>query len=362
VYLLTPEQKHPPAKKHHWFLKAILLVSSWIILAVLLIFPVEFFVRYHYRDVLSTPDGRSYFFMRSYPLFKAEFNGYQLRGKAFPAEHDDRYKIAAMGDSFTYGQGVYPADKRYTEQVEKLLNQDRPEHDILVANTGICGFNLREYNNYAPFIDQLHPDYVLYQWFLNDMDSRPDLSAFVTPRLLSNRNAHEYLYSRSALYYLLQRAYGQLRVLKGRQQTYPDYLVDRFQDPNNRYSKDAEELLIRLIQHFKTAGTEFGIVLFPGFHGPMIDYRPDFLHERVMETCRQYGIDCLDLRATYQEVPFRDLWANRFDPHPGVLAHKMAAKAIYDHFGHHWKEKAELLHRDGQQSQLYPQHGAISGT
>jgi hypothetical protein len=77
----------------------------------------------------------------------------------------------------------------------------------------------------------------------------------------------------------------------------------------------------------------------------MSDYHLGFLHDQVLDVCREEGIDCLDLRAAYTGVKHRKLWANVFDPHPGELAHDLAAKAIFAHFYPVWHEQAEAKKR-----------------
>jgi hypothetical protein len=61
------------------------------------------------------------------------------------------------------------------------------------------------------------------------------------------------------------------------------------------------------------------------------------VHDQVLEICRAESIPCVDLRSTF--VPYRDyvsLWVNRFDPHPNVLAHRLAAERIEEILGSLW--------------------------
>jgi hypothetical protein len=58
------------------------------------------------------------------------------------------------------------------------------------------------------------------------------------------------------------------------------------------------------------------------------------LYDQVVDLCREEGALCVDLRSTY--VPYRDytsLWVNRFDPHPNVLAHRLAAERLMEVLG-----------------------------
>ncbi len=312
-----------------------------IITLVAVIFCLELFLRVYYRDVLSTADGKSYFSVTHQHLFKSEINGYRLRGRSFSEQPgDNRYRVAVIGDSFTCGQGVYPADKRFTELVERQLREKNEQAGIEVENIGICGFNLEDHLKFTKFVDAIQPDYVLYQWYVNDMVSPAGSGGFKPELLVGNRKLHAWLWRHSALYYMLQRGYGALQRKKGIKKTYARHLVDQLGDATGQAALRAGNLLRRLVSHYRARGTDFGIVLFPTFSDPMDQYRLGFLHEQVLEVCAEQKIPCLDLRDAYRNYSNRDLWANVFDPHPGALAHAVAAQNIVDFFGSSWVAKA----------------------
>ena len=307
----------------------------------LLVLAAELSVRFYYRDVLSTADGTSYFSLKNQHLFAAEENGFRLRGKQFKEIADERYRLLVSGDSFTWGQGVYPAEKRFTDRLDVLLSTPRHDPGIEVVNVGICGFNLPNHYKFLHFIDAVHPDYVLYQWFINDMTIHPDYAQYKVSHLIKNKMIHTFLWKHSALYYLLQRGYGSLQRKNGTKKTYEQYLQDSMSDPASKLTIDAKTLLEKLIDHYKKKNTDFGIVLFPTFVGPMDSYSMDFLHDQVLDVCREKDIQCLDLREAYRTFDNKSLWANVFDPHPGILAHKIAADEIYKAFGPYWQAEAE---------------------
>ena len=308
-----------------------------------LIVAAEYFVRWYYRDVLSTADGKAFFTQRYLHRFVENNNPYGLRGKPVPISHDGRYRIIVQGDSLTWGQGVYPIDKRFTEIVEKKLLEDEFPKGVVVFNAGASGHNLVNHISYVRFVGNLHPDFVLYQWYVNDMDNKPDYSNVKTPPLVSNKKIHTYLWQHSALYYLLQQRYGIIRNLMGKQISYQEYLVNRFENPQSEHSTLADSQIGQLFEAYTSRGIDFGIVLFPSFSLDLNDYRLDFLHDRVLDHCEKHGINCLDLRSIYQgNTDNMSLWANAFDAHPGDLAHSMAAEAIYEHFRPYWIEQAQL--------------------
>ncbi len=298
-------------------------------------------VRFYYRNVLSTADGTSYFSLKNFHLFKGEQNGWRFRGKSFKQIPDERYRLVVAGDSFTWGQGVYPASKRFTERIDKFLNKPDSSAAIEVVNAGICGFNLPNHYKFLHFIDAIQPDYVLYQWFINDMVLNPDFSQYKTAHLIKNRKIHTWFWKHSALYYLLQRGYGSMQRKNGSKISYSQYLIDSMSDSKGEKAVKARDLLVRYIDHFQKNNTDFGIVLFPSFYSPMDQYKLGFLHDQVLSVCEEKAIKCLDLRNSYSGIEHKKLWANVFDPHPGAQANKIAADAIYKFFGPTWEAAAK---------------------
>ncbi len=320
------------------FLKRIVMLSLLVVVMTSVgLVAAELFLRWLYRDVLSSADGSSYFSIMHRHLFEEELNSFHLRGKQFEKSVGQRFRIVVLGDSLTWAPGVYPAEKRFTERLEKNFNEQSSNVAVEVVNAGRSGHDLPQHYKSLSFIDSIHPDLVLYQWFVNDMDVHRDVSRFSTPGLIKKRN-HVFLFQRSALYFLIHRAYGQLRQLQGKQISYTRYLTEQLGDDKGKNAMDAQRILSKLISHFQDQRIPFAMVLFPSFAGPMNDYPLNFLHEQVLSVCKEKQVDCLDLRKTYESSFYKDLWANPFDPHPGELAHEMAAKAIYGHFGASWQQ------------------------
>ena len=119
----------------------------------------------------------------------------------------------------------------------------------------------------------------------------------------------------------------------------------RFGDPSTPESKTAANELVQLIEMISENEIPVGIVLFPllvDVQGDPAAYPLGFLIDRVLVTCSEHEIVCLDLRPVFAPVtPTSDLWVNRYDKHPGALANKLASDAIRDRFGPIWSEGRE---------------------
>lgn len=314
-------------------------VFSVLFFLALCLLAGEYGLRWYYRDVLST-SRVTYFYNRSLGKFMSERNALGFRGKQFEISKGDVFRIVVIGDSFAWGQGVLPYTDRFPEVFAAKLAETYPDRRFEVINMALAGMNLIQHNQFQKFTLQLEPDYVLYQWYVNDMETTREGAAFKTPTLVP-RALHTTLIEHSVIYFLLQDVYREIRVATGKQQTYTAYMVDKLKDPASPGAVEAQKLLDKLATGFSSRGVPFGIVLFPEFSG-LRDNPLGFLQERVLSYCTEKQLQCLDLTPAY--LPYQDrmleLWANRFDAHPSKLAHRIAADEIFAVFGETWGRMA----------------------
>jgi lysophospholipase L1-like esterase len=338
--------KTPPPR--YWLIRVafffILLAMPALLLAVF-----EFGARWYFRDVLSTSHGRDYFFLKNHRLFKAERNGFGMRGGEIRERTGRTYRVVVLGDSLAWGQGIHPYTSRFPEVAEKIFRERYPEADIEVINVAAPGLNLREHNEYLPFVINLDPDFVLYQWYVNDMEKHVDVQAFHAATLVPKKEWHLALMNRSVTYILLFRTWNQVRAALGLQKPYSSYLVEKMRDPDSEASRWADNSLHQLISTLQGWNIATGIVLFPECRADMTTYGLGFLHDRVLAECRRDKITCLDLREAYAAYDGRvaELQASPLDAHPSKAAHRLAAERIVETFGPGWQ--AAMAQRAGRQ-------------
>ena len=86
------------------------------------------------------------------------------------------YRIAVVGDSFTYGNGVRQQD-RYSD----LLQAELPAH-VEVLNFGTPARTRRStWRPWANCCHAVHPDFVLLQWYVNDVEDDDSAGAAAYP-------------------------------------------------------------------------------------------------------------------------------------------------------------------------------------
>ena len=300
----------------------------------------EMLVRYSYGDVTTTGDNSSYFAQRWRQTTPPISNpwGFRERNVSIP-KPEGIYRIAVVGDSFTYGQGIIE-NARFTNLIEDRLNQNGGQYEVL--NFGRPGAETIDHLNIVDnFVTRISPDYVLLQWFINDVEGHDKTGRPSPYRLLPSEFLTEFLHKRSALYYLINNQWGAIQVFLGFTDSYNDYMVERFSDPLGQDARAAKDSLKELFQHLRLQNIPFGVVIFPSmnFVEGLGENQPlSFLIERVLDSCRQESVPCLDLRSVFAYVaPASKLWANRLDSHPGPLANQLAAEAILEKFGNKWK-------------------------
>lgn len=313
---------------------------------VMVVTGFEYYARWHYRDVVQSAHGWDYFLKKSFKTYQAENNSLGYRGKEYKKKEQGVFRVVVIGDSFAWGQGVLPYTSRFPELTEQLLLQHAAGKKLEILNLGFPGRNLDHHLASLPTIFNLTPDFVLYQWFVNDVDKNPDIRAFHTMQIINNNALHQKLKTSYVTYILLHRAVNTLRTLFGMQKSYEQYLVDRFKDNENKESVWANTALNDLITRLQERGIGLGMVLFPEFATNMSTYKLDFLHDRVLETCSERNLPCLDLRETYShyENQMQKLRVNPLDAHPSTLAHSIAAEKIVEKFGPLWETSNERPH------------------
>jgi hypothetical protein len=214
---------------------------------------------------------------------------------------------------------------------------DRTHDNYEVLNFGRPGAEtVDEIDFLDQYIFKSDPDFILLQWFINDMGGHSKAGESRPYPLIPSRRIEKFLHRNSALYYLINNKWNELQVHSGLIKSHEESMFEAFGDPDSydsiRASRELDEFILRV----KERNIPMGIVMFPSLveTGGLVDAYPySYLFDRVISACKQHGIECIDLRPVFaKQTPALKLWANRFDPHPGPLANKLAANVILKTF------------------------------
>jgi lysophospholipase L1-like esterase len=310
---------------------ALRLLFSALVLALMLV-ATEYALRVWYRRVQSSGNAGGYFAQARRVEVISNSLGYRDRepGRKDPA----RYRIAVIGDSFTWGQGI-EARERFSNLIEGFLG---PHYEVL--NFGIPGHDMPQHLDVLDQVLPLQPDFVLLQLYVNDFETaqmtRPRAHPLISDEAASGWGRTSVLYDMASGHWV------QIQEATGLAESYVHYLQRNLQDPDAPNARIAFGMLRQFVEKAKSAGVPVGLVLFPmtdamGRFGR--GYPVGFIHDRVRGIAADERVPYLDLLPAFSS--YRDpksLWVSPFDAHPNAIANKRAAQEILNTFSRDWRK------------------------
>lgn len=296
----------------------------------------ELTLRFAFRSVKSAGDTGTYFQRTRSPLNAVDFNDLE-----FPLDKPAHsYRIVFLGDSLSISA---PIPDRYANVIVRLLNESRAtELTYEAVSFAQGGMDTTQQLDYLRRLAwRIQPDFVVLQWYVNDFELGVRWGRPYPSPLIPWENAAGVLLRKSALYSLLQAQWETIQGRLGLIKTYPEYMYERFGDPEGQGSLAAVATIRAFVEECRRHDTPVSIVLFPHIDETLAqgNSRYAFLHERVLQACRDEKITCVDLRTTFGTyTDHRQLWATRFDAHPNALAHRLAAERVVAELGAVWRE------------------------
>lgn len=285
----------------------------------------------------STGDRRPY--MDDDGCVLVEINEHRLRGPAVPKDKPaDAYRIAAIGDSFTFGDGV-PWDATWPEGVRRRLDARLAERPAVsldgetrwrrceTVNLGVPGYEVRDCEVYMRHRAlEWEPDTIVYALFINDVLPEADKSEQEAELAAAYREANDpptwlERYSR------LWRAWTSRRA----QRRLDDVLVRQYADAVREGSdawKHVRQCIGRMKYGADSRDVDLRVVVFPALVGLADGYPYAPVHQRLRELFDLYEIPWLDLLDVYRGREARSLWVHSTDHHPNEVALDLAAEAI----------------------------------
>ena len=297
----------------------------------------ELILRFAFRSVTSAGDTRTYFQGTPPPYL----NSLGFDEREFPLDKPAHwYRIAFLGDSLSVS---VPRPDRYANVIVRLLNESRAsELTYEAVSFAKAGTDTSEQLDYLRrLVWRSQPDFVVLQWYVNDFELGVKWERPYPSPLIPWENAAGVLLRKSALYSLLQAQWENAQRRLGLIKTYPEYMYERFGDPEGQGSLAAFATIRALIEECRWHDTLVSIVLFPHIDETLMqgNSRYAYLHERVLQACRDEKVTCVDLRTTFGTyTDHTQFWVNRFDPHPNALAHRLAAERVVAELGAVWRE------------------------
>lgn len=323
-------QVRPEGRGRSWLINLTIVLAS-----ILICLPVmELATRVLLADVGTTGDETSFLSRRWAERHPPARNRLGFRERAFAAvPAPGVVRIAAVGDSFTYGAGILE-NERVSDRLEALLNRSsRGRFEVI--NFGRPGANYEQHlENLRVALAEAKPRFVLLQWYLNDVDDPVERRP--KPRQPGSLWHHQ-LSGASTLYGLAAQVFADVQMRLGLVR--PDAYYARYLDPADPIARRANERFRAILDLARENGTPIAIYIWPELTRPVGTSPNDRLIDRLLETCRREGIICVDLRPALAKVPDHGrLIVNRFDTHASAYANALATNEIAARLGPVWRD------------------------
>ena len=236
------------------------------------------------------------------------------------------YRIAFVGDSFTYGWGINDARDRFTDMIQRRFDERRPG-PVEVMNVAWAGWDTRaELGAVHDMIQDYDVDEVVLCFVPNDLESLVPVTPGLDPknppksRLINTENSF-------LLDYIYFRAFARFTP---NFQSYWDWLANGYADPN-LWAKE-ERLLDRIIEQCSENHVRLRVALLPFIQTRGDRFDAGSIQSRVASFFAMHEVPVVDLLPTIQGKNSSELVVNSHDPHPNEAAHRLFADAIWNAF------------------------------
>ena len=237
------------------------------------------------------------------------------------------FRLMVVGDSFTWGTGVYHRDI-YARRLESLLERMDRRLDIELSVVSRPGWNTaRELFAVQQAVRRKRPQLIVLGYCLNDAEPSDDEAI---ARMLRPTNRREpqsalgrALFARSGLFGLVWNRLENSRQRRAFERYY-----------HRLYEREGWQQAQQALDGFRQLAWDLEaplvVALFPVFDQQFdAGYSYASLHETVMAALRQRDILALDLIEDYRGIDTERLAVVPFtDPHPNELAHRIASQRL----------------------------------
>jgi hypothetical protein len=238
-------------------------------------------------------------------------------GAVYGTKQPQEYRIAIVGDSVTFGEGVPNTKDTFSQVLEDTLNQQQSLLTVKVFNFGVSAYSVKQMAAMLQHrMVDIQPDLVVMAIIPPDLnlDRTPiiDSAGYLVGQkiaMLLDSPVGEVLRGIRLLYVL--RDFG-LRWSSPPQ--YLDPLLSRGEIPDS-YS---------YIRQFKETADQYGLSLLIGLLPRMQENAWGPLTDRLTQDAIRY----LDLSYLSEEFTTEEYMASRFDRHPSPAVHRRIGESL----------------------------------
>jgi lysophospholipase L1-like esterase len=243
-------------------------------------------------------------------------------------------RVVALGDSYTWGDGIARTDDTWPAQLERML-RDTLRTPVEVINTGHSGWTTaNEAELLRRFGWQWRPDLVVVQFTLNDVtESAPGFRDKEDPRLrILPQRFRSGAVGTSALLFLVET---RLSVMMN--PNWGSTNPARFHPDSLAWQQTAAAMR-EIADSARARSVPAVLLIYPllvqGVWSP--DTYP-YMEQisQVARTGQEVGLDVINLVEVYgaHGGDWKRWWVSAYDPHPNAEANALAVRALMAHIG-----------------------------
>lgn len=256
------------------------------------------------------------------------YKQYYFRTKPFNFDKPPgTIRIGVMGDSIAFGAGIKDPANRFSDLLEKKLNDAGIKTQVI--NFAIPGYDTHGEIKTYEGVKDLHFDILVWAYYLNDIEDAGGRTSSGTAILNRNSQRVKILEAVSNFSYFLDYAYWRIT---STHQTTINQLgqadIDAYRNPVilSQHYNDITNFLTELKGDHVVPVT----IIFPYFAliGP--NYPAYDIHQTMDKVFEDNGVATIDLISDLKDKNARSLWASNFDPHPNEYVHNLAADRLLE--------------------------------
>ena len=246
-------------------------------------------------------------------------------GTLYAAKQPNEYRIAVVGDSVTFGEGVTRTEDTFAQVLEDMLNQRQQAVTVKVLNFGASAYSVKQMAATLQYRTlDIQPDLVVMAIIPSDFNLARTPTINESGYLVDQRLSHL-----SPLGSMVRRVLRQIHL------TYVlrDIVLRWFFTPPNSaeiVSRGEVPETYEYVRQFKKVAEERGlshvIVLLPR--------RQQSAWGRMPDQLSRDAITHIDLSFLQYEFTEEQYMASRFDPHPSAAVHHRIGEALADYVQH----------------------------
>lgn len=284
-------------------------------------------IGYEYRPGYKPTDKPFDRAHKGYSISSTGFRDYEYE----ETKPEGTYRIVALGDSTTVGNGVQDIDKTYAKVLEKLLNRDNnTSMHYEVLNMGVGGYHtMQEIETLRVKGLKFKPDLVLVTFCMNDFSLHADGGVYEKLSKINQysiRNTNPTLYNSflrfSRLAFILHHRLN----LNSSKTKYEQWYFENVLKGQSTV-KAGFTLLSELQQKH---GFSALVVILPEFSTPFDEYRSSVIHKKVFQAAQ--GLSGITVVDFLERFASRDNNAGKFSGddflHMNEYGHKAMAEML----------------------------------